>query len=118
MSDYENHRGRLELFRRQENETDKNYTQRLFEKLGEPFTEEDWAEHEDDIREFLSWQNTEEKVFYVNNKYYLNVDHKELDPYDDIQELEGNDEEGYTYYMRFYNGGTCLNEMIEEAFEK
>lgn len=115
MSDYEAHRGRLIVFDRREKETDKDYTERFFKELKINFDEEQFDN--EGIREFLGWHLEVEKGVYVNNKFYLNVNHKEIDPFEDIQELEGNDQDGYTYFMRFYNGGTCLTEMIEEAFE-
>jgi len=114
MSDYESHTGRLILQKRLENENDKEYFQRV---LGSKFKEEYWAE-EESMQEFLGMCNIFEEYFYANDKLYLNTEHKELDPYDDIQELDGDDENGYTYYMRFYNGGTCLSEMIEESLEQ
>lgn len=114
MSDYKTHKGKLILFAREENEPDLNYVKRLQEKLGQQFDENFW---EGDIREYLSWTSISDGAFYFNEKFYLNVDHKELDSYDDICELEGNDVDGYTYLMRFYNGGTYLGEMVEEGLE-
>lgn len=116
MSDYKAHRGRLVLFPRQKEETDKEYTKRFFKEIKQEFHEDQFDN--EGMREYLGWHLEIEKGLYANSKFYLNKDHKELDPFEDIQELEGNDIDGYTYFMRFYNGGTCLTEMIEEAFEK
>lgn len=114
MSDYETHKGKLILFQREENETDLNYVKRLQEKLGQPFEEQHW---EDDIKEYISWTDVNKGAFYFNDKFYLNTEHKELDSYDDICELEGNDVDGYTYFMRWYNGGAGFSELIDEGFE-
>lgn len=114
MSDYESHSGRIILQKRLDNETDKNYLKRV---LGDKFKEEWWDEDES-IQEFLGNCDLYATYFYSTGKLYFNVEHKELDPYEDIQELEGDDENGYTYFMRFYNGGTCLSEMIEESLDK
>lgn len=115
MSDYESHSGRIILQKRLENESDKDYLKRV---LQDQFDEEEWEDADGDVYEFLSMCDLYEKYFYANEKLYLNAVHKELDPYNDIQELEGDDENGYTYFMRVYNGGTCLSEMIEESLEK
>lgn len=113
MSDYESHRGRLILRNREENETDKDYFKRV---LGDKFIEEEWDE-EDDVINCLYEMDLYEKYFYVNDTIYENVDHQELDPYS-AQEINGDDENGYNYFMMFYNGGTCLTEMIEESLKR
>lgn len=122
MSDYEMHRGKLEVFPRQKNEDDKSYLKRLVKELGKDFNEEVWENNVDDydntIYGYLDSESFYDKVFYIKETFYINKVHEKLDPYDDIQEMKGNNLTGYTYLMRFYNGGTCLEEMIEEALEK
>lgn len=113
MSDYESHRGELILRKREENETDKHYFQRV---LGDKFKESEWDE-EDSVTSCLYEMDLYEKYFYVNGKIYENVNHKELEPYD-TQDLDGDDENGYKYFMIFYNGGTCLTEMIEKSLKR
>lgn len=113
MSDYEAHRGKLLLIKRQENESDKEYFQRA---IGEKFNEEKWDE-DDSVVNCLYEMDLYDKYFYVNNKIYENVDHQELEPYG-AQELNGDEINGFTYFMMFYNGGTCLSEMIEDALER
>lgn len=113
MSDYESHSGKLVPFYRIEGESDKEYFQRAFE---DNFKEEYWDEDEY-IGEFIYACNMYKKVFYAKDTIFFNVNHKSLDPYDDIQELEDNGDGTYSYFMRFYNGGTCLSEMVEEALE-
>lgn len=114
MSNYENHKGKLILQKRLETEVDKDYLKRV---LGDNFNEEKYSEF-NNILDYIYINDLEKTFFYINNNLYLNTEYKELDPYEDIQELEGNEEDGYTYHMRFYNGGTCLSEMIEDSLNK
>lgn len=115
MSDYESHKGKLVLFRREENETDKDYMKRISEKVNHQFEEKDW---EDDLAEYISWNLDNEQGVCVEGKFYLNVNHKKLDPYDDVLELEGDDENGYEYFFRYYNGGAGFFDMVLEGFDK
>jgi len=113
MSDYEAHRGRLIPQFRLEDESDLNYLNRVAEQ---EVTEEEYNDY-DGIEETLSELDLYEDFFYVNGTLYKNVDHVEASPYH-AQNLEGNDINGYSYFMMFYNGGTCLSEMIENGLNK
>jgi len=111
MSNYETHVGKIKLFPRENEELDKEYLKRALEN----FKEEIW-DRVDSIEQYIEEDDIYEEVFYVNDKLYLNVEHKALD--EDDCELEGDDENGYRYYFNFYNGGTCLTEMIEESLKR
>lgn len=58
-------------------------------------------------------------VFYLvhGNKVY-EVKDKELEEYYDILEIYPNNDGSYSYVMKFYNGGTCLSECLEEKLNK
>jgi hypothetical protein len=58
-----------------------------------------------------------EKYFIVNGNIYEAFDHKEFD-YEDIYYLKDNGDNTFDFVMKFYNGGTCLEECIEEELEK
>lgn len=111
MSDYESHSGRLLPIKRLENESDFEYFKRATGK------EPDAESIEESVMEALYDADLYEEYFYFKETLYKNVDHQELDPYDTTCVLQGNEEDGYTYNTMFYNGGTCLSEMIEEALE-
>ena len=113
MSDYEHQRGRLIPQEKEENETVKAYFQRV---LKEDFEEDDW--NDNNPTEMLYEPDLYEKYFYVNEKLYTVLDLEEVDPYDDIQILKEDPRDGNWFEMKYYNGGTCLSEMIEEAIEK
>ena len=59
-----------------------------------------------------------EKYFIVNNIIWEAFEHEEKDDSDDIYELKSNEDGTLSFIMKFYNGGTCLSECIEEELEK
>jgi hypothetical protein len=57
------------------------------------------------------------EYFIVNEQVFEVFDHKQFD-YEDIYYLKDNGDDTYDFVMKFYNGGTCLEECIEEELEK
>lgn len=53
-------------------------------------------------------------IVKVKGEYYEVVSDKDYEE-DDIQVMEKEGIDTYRYVFRFYNGGTCFPEMIEEA---
>jgi hypothetical protein len=58
------------------------------------------------------------KYFIVNDIIWEIFEHEEKDDSDDIYELKPNADGTLSFIMKFYNGGTCLSECIEEELEK
>ena len=56
------------------------------------------------------------KYIVLNDKIYR-IDDKEYED-DDIYEMYPNGNGSYSYVMRFYNGGTCLSECLEEKLNE
>jgi hypothetical protein len=46
------------------------------------------------------------------------MEHKELDGEDDINNLTENEDGTISFVTRFYNGGTCLTEMLEDGLKE
>lgn len=113
MSETELHFGKLRKIKLEENKTLEDFYK---EKLAEKGITElrsfdnDWKDAFKD--EF------NEKYFIVKGEIWEVFDHEEKEPYDDIYELKDNKDGTYSFIMRFYNGGTCLSECIEEELEK
>lgn len=59
----------------------------------------------------------EEQFFFIKNKIFILIYDEELDPEDFMQlhEMENN---RYVYCTSFYNGGTCLKEVIEDKLRQ
>lgn len=67
------------------------------------------------LRKIDSTENVTTPILEVNGNLYTyeNRIRRESDGF--IQELIPNKDGDYIYVMEFYNGGTCLAEMLEEA---
>ena len=73
----------------------------------------------DDWREqFIDTGNNYRKYFIVNDEIYEAFDHIEGNDGNDIDILIPNNDGTYNFVMQFYNGGTCLSEMIEDAIKR
>ena len=59
-----------------------------------------------------------EEYFIVNGVIWEVFDHVEDDDYNDIYKITDNKDGTYSFIMKFYNGGTCLTECMEEQLEK
>lgn len=98
-------------------------------ELPENHTLEDWCREkcqDKGITEISSYNDSweeqfrdhfHEKYFIVNGEVWEVFDHIESeDGYADI--MIPNPDGTITFFMEFYNGGTCLSEMIEEGLER
>lgn len=65
------------------------------------------------------WLLCEKENFVViGDTLWEIIEDKELDGDDDINHLTENEDGTISFVSRFYNGGTCLTEMLEEGIEK
>ena len=60
----------------------------------------------------------EGKYFCHNGTLYEFVDHVESDDEEYFMKLNKNPDGTIGFFGQFYNGGTCLEEMLEEAFDE
>ncbi len=101
-------------------------------EINERYSVEDWCrekcqdagiptmpEHYDSWADVLKYHmDLYEKYFFVNGEIWESFDHTELDGDEDIYQLTPNPDGTLSFVMRFYNGGTCLSECIEEELLK
>lgn len=114
MSDYQHERGQIMPINRLENESDKDYTKNVF---GDDFKEENWDE-DDGILDFIYASDLEDKYMFLNDTIYKILKIEDLDPYGDVNILTQNSDGSLSFECRYYNGGTCLQEMIEEKLNE
>ncbi len=106
MSDYEQHMGKVKLIR--EN-ADEDYFRQLAAE-----NKQEWASYND------SWESVIRNSLYtkyviVGDKVYEVIEKEELDGCDDIIHARKIGDGEYFFVLKFYNGGTCFSECIEEA---
>lgn len=113
MSDTERIEGIIKFIPRNENETDKEYFERVTKCNYQKYSYEP-----DSIQEAIYDNDLNKKFISVKNKIYEFIEREDKDPYDCYCNLSKIDEEKIKFSTSFYNGGTCLQEMLEEALEK
>ena len=105
MSCYETHRGVLKKV-----DTD-DVRQYLFDLTNEKtIFDEDY-----DVNEFIYDNHLEDKYIMLKNGLYEWLEHEcKYDDEDDFCNLKENQDKTISIYAQFYNGGTCLNEILNE----
>jgi hypothetical protein len=98
--------------------------------INEGYTVEDWCREkcqDKGASEISSYNNTwleefrehfYEKYFVAGDEIWEAFEHIENDGFDDIDIMIPNEDGTITFIQQFYNGGTCLSEVIEEGLEK
>lgn len=57
------------------------------------------------------------KYLFINNELYLLIEHEE-DEYADIIKTWKNEDGTISFVAEFYNGGTCLVEVLNDSIKK
>jgi hypothetical protein len=109
MSEMEAHVGKLRKVQRNEGQSVEDW---CIEKC-EADDEFELPHFYKSFEEFFR-DNHYEEFFFVDDEIWEIFDHTELDD-DDIYEMTPNPDGTVSFTMRFYNGGTCLCECIEEG---
>lgn len=113
MSNNETHRGRIIPILREDNENFSEYVERA---TGIEFLSVE-GEETDDILEFIDHNNLYDKFFFYDEKLYK-IDDEEFEDDDDYVKHKVLEDGVIEYSCRFYNGGTCLSEVIEEILQE
>lgn len=67
---------------------------------------------------WYGYGNTKKVRFFIHGgKVYEVIDHKESESEDYFMNLTRNEDGTISFIGQFYNGGTCLDEMLEEALD-
>ena len=116
MSQTEHHIGKLRKVVINEGSSVEDWCREKCQELGVPSM---LPELYDSWEETLKYHlNLYEKYFFVNGEIWEAFEHIENDGFDDIDIMIPNEDGTITFIQQFYNGGTCLSEVIEEGLEK
>lgn len=113
MSDMETHCGKLRKVQFAEGQTLEDWCKVKCEELG--CTEKE--SYNSTWREQLA-EESRHKYFFTDDEVWEAVEHKKIDDDGDIYFLQPNPDGTITFVYRFYNGGTCLEECLEEDLVK
>ena len=86
-----------------------DYNSLTVTKYRTPYTYKSWEE--------MYWEELWDKdsLYRVDGKVYKLVEHTEIE--DDIFKFWKNADGSISFVAEFYNGGTCLSEIIEEGIQ-
>lgn len=109
MSCYETHRGVLKKV-----DTD-NIRQYLFS-----LTNDNKILNEDyNVSDFIYENNLENKYIIIKNDLYEWLEHEcKYDEEDDFCDLKENEDKTISVHAQFYNGGECLDEVLNDNWDK
>ena len=71
--------------------------------------------HYESYTEYLKSYYDYERYFTIKGKLYEIIEAKDI-TYSDFCIVNENIDETYSFVTSFYDGGTCLTEMLEEGF--
>lgn len=111
MSDYESHIGKLRKVDLQEKTREEFFKLKCEEAGYNEMKGSDWQDTA------LYYADFYEKYFVVNDEVWELFDHVEPDSFDGINIIDNKDG-SYSFSTTFYNGGTCLSEVLEEALSE
>lgn len=109
MSDYERHKGKLIPLLPMDDESKEDTLKRV---VGDRFDQAE-LEKQGSIEEYISFCFD---AFCVKGVWYVSVaERKEAEM--DFMDFEPNPDGSFNFHTQFYNGGTYLTEMLEDALE-
>lgn len=109
MSDYQSNSGKIKLVEPKEGESFEQQCQRLWFENG--MKEEDYSEGE-------LFEEFHKKYIEVKDTVWEILEEKNEEEEDMFCTLHKNVDGTYSFYTRFYNGGTCMSEMIQDAIKQ
>ena len=113
MSQTETHFGKLRKVILEEGQTIEDWCRKKCEAEG---IIEISSYHETWAEEFK--YSLDGKIFIVDNEIWETFEHIENDGFDDIDVMIPNEDGTITFVQQFYNGGTCLSEVIEDGIKR
>lgn len=121
MSETVRYEGKIQLRPRLENETNKEYFERVTGKKWQKYDWEPECIEEAICDNSISYYEAEENkkgYICINNNIYEFLEIKEKDVSDCYCDLENIGDNTYKFNASYYNGGTDLTEMLQDEFKK
>lgn len=119
MSDYETLKGKIRKIDLQGMSAEQ-YAERIIKEKGVDIKINEGPFFYQTYIDILKWYDDWEEGRYitVDGVLYLIYDTCDLETSSDYIQLTPIADDTYDFYTSFYNGGTCLNEMIEDEIRR
>ena len=119
MSEMEFHSGKAKRFPRIDGESNAAYAERFANDTGLTFSqpkEEILSEIFEELDLGGPWRR--QTALVVNDEIWQLIDHKQQDEPPEVMEFSLLPDGSYSFAYYFYNGGTCLPEVLESSIDK
>lgn len=115
MSDYETIKGKIRKIDLQGMSVEE-YAKRIIEEKGLASKVAQGPYFYETNLDFLKWYDDWEEGQYttIGDDLYLIYDTCDLDSFDNYINMTSIADDTYEFYTSFYNGGTCLTEILED----
>ena len=109
MSDYESHYGKLIKIK-------ENISKEEMLEFANNLVTEELPDYCEDVFEYIK-DEQDKYPYYFSNENIYELKNKYIGSDDDIFDYTKIDKNTTEYQFRFYNGGTCLEEYVQELIE-
>lgn len=119
MSDYETLKGKIRKIDLQGMSAEQ-YAERIIKERGLDSQIGQGPYFHNTYLEFLKWYDdwAEGQYITIDGELYLIYDTCDFDSFTDYIHMTPIEDNTYEFHTSFYNGGTCLNEMIEDEIRR
>jgi hypothetical protein len=116
MSETVGYKGKLKLCKKYK---DANELQSNLQDFWQSIPREKRNKFYQDVEEIDDYELEDNGYVVINGNciYKIELD-KDFDAYDDFVEVNQIQDGVYEFITQFYNGGTCLQEMLQEGFDE
>lgn len=118
MSETKHYKGKIYVVHPPNGETLQEYSKRVLDESNVKVNEYQFNYHKGDYVRILCDEKHNEYL-RIDEQLFL-LKKREIDLDDDILEFERDETsvDTFDFECKFYNGGTCLSEMLEEGYKR
>ncbi len=115
MSETEGYKGKLILCKKYK---DANELQANLQKFWQSIPREKRNKFYQDVEEIDEYELVDNDYIVIDGNCIYKVELEDFDAYDDFVEITQVQDGVYEFITQFYNGSTCLKEMLQDGFDK
>ena len=115
MSETVGYKGKLKLCKKYK---DADELQSNLQDFWQSVPREERNQYYKDVEEIDEYELEDNGYIVIDGNCIYKVELEDFDAYDDFVEITQVQDGVYEFITQFYNGSTCLQEMLQEGFDK
>ena len=115
MSETVGYKGKLKLCKKYK---DASELQRNLQDFWQSIPKEERDKYYKDVEEIDDYELEDNGYVVINGNCIYKVELEDFDAYDDFVEITQVQDGVYEFVTQFYNGSTCLKEMLQKGFDQ